>query len=235
MARKPVPDLVKILETISSDSGRRRSDVFRAFALFTACCLSFGSRETEYLAEAGRWERPQLNAFGEGLGVLALEMDRNPYEDLLGPIHMEWGSQGDHQQLGAFYTPQDVCRLTARLILPTDLPKDRTLTLSEPACGSAAMVLAVAEALEERGVTRTRLRVDCDDVDLTAVHMAYTNLALSGIPAVVRHRNSITLETWSAWPTPPFHLLGGPSCAPEQPVDLVLDSRGQYAMDLEVA
>jgi len=41
----------------------------------------------------------------------------------------------------------------------------------------------------------------------TAVHMAYIQLSLLHIPALVVHGNSLSAETWSAWMTP-AHVLG---------------------------
>jgi len=34
--------------------------------------------------------------------------------------------------------------------------------------------------------------------------MTYLQLALAGIPAVVYHRNGLTLETWDKWETPAY-------------------------------
>ena len=40
------------------------------------------------------------------------------------------------------------------------------------------------------------------DIDIRCVWMAYIQLSLYGIPAVVIHGNTLTMETWSQWYTP---------------------------------
>lgn len=46
------------------------------------------------------------------------------------------------------------------------------------------------------------------DVDIRAVHMAYTQLALLHVPAVVIHGDTLSLEEYAHWHTP-AHILGG--------------------------
>lgn len=44
--------------------------------------------------------------------------------------------------------------------------------------------------------------MDCADIDLRCVHMTYLQLALAGVPAIVRHQDSLSREIWSVWKTP---------------------------------
>ena len=50
--------------------------------------------------------------------------------------------------------------------------------------------------------------VTATDIDLKCVHMCYLQLSLLGIPAVVIHGNSLTLEEHSHWFTPAYILDG---------------------------
>jgi hypothetical protein len=43
------------------------------------------------------------------------------------------------------------------------------------------------------------------------VHMSYVQLSLLGIPGIVIHGNSLSLEEWSHWVTP-AHVFGGWDC-----------------------
>jgi hypothetical protein len=82
------------------------------------------------------------------------------------------------------------------------------VTTLEPACGGGAMVIALAEALKDEGVNyQHHLHATAVDVDLKCVHMAYIQLALLHVPAVVIHGNSLSLEEHSRWRTP-AHVLG---------------------------
>lgn len=241
MAKPKPQSFLKILESLASSSGRRPHEVFRSFCLCAACCVAAGTREPEYLQEATRWERPHLERMGEALGQLFCEMEAKPYRDVLGPVHMEWGSKGDHQWNGEFYTPADVCRAMVRMTLPDELPEDRPLEVLEPCCGSGTMVLACAEALFDRGLPPSRMRVTCIDTNRLACDMCFVNLTMWGIPATVVHGNSLSLETWGAWRNL-FWLTARGGARPVEEVgettDVILpraDERGQYAFDLEVA
>jgi hypothetical protein len=43
--------------------------------------------------------------------------------------------------------------------------------------------------------------------------MTYIQLSLYGIPAIVRHGNSLTMQSWSQWLTP-VYIMGGWSLWP---------------------
>ena len=42
------------------------------------------------------------------------------------------------------------------------------------------------------------------DIDTRCVHMSYLQLGLAGIPAVIFHRDALSLETWDRWETPAY-------------------------------
>ena len=71
------------------------------------------------------------------------------------------------------------------------------------------MILGFVNALEKKGYSRSHHVVaTATDVDLKCVYMCYLQLSLLGIPAVVIHGNSLTLEEWSRWYTPIYVLDG---------------------------
>ena len=77
-ARKPPPgDFRKILERLSHRHDTRR--VFDAFTRLAACALAAQTREAEYLEEAKRWEKPDLDLFAEALGALIVEMESRAF------------------------------------------------------------------------------------------------------------------------------------------------------------
>src|SRR6266850_5435503 len=98
-------DFRKILEGISHRTNSRR--VFDAFTRFAACALAAQTREAEYLDEAKRWEKPDLELFAEAFASLITEMDTRPFEDVLGEHYMEFALSSKGQQWnGKFHTPK---------------------------------------------------------------------------------------------------------------------------------
>ena len=83
------------------------------------------------------------------------------------------------------------------------------VTAQEPACGSGAMVIALAHEMKAAGINYQRhLHVTAVDVDPKCVHMAYVQFSLMHIPAVIIHGNSLSLEEFGRWYTP-AHILDG--------------------------
>jgi hypothetical protein len=188
-------DFRGFLETLARKHDDRR--VFDAFCLLAACALAAQTREAEYLEEAKRWDRQELHSFGEALSSLVLEMERKPFEDLLGAHYMETAlPRSGQQRNGEFHTPKHVCDLMAHIVMG-GFPAEGPITVCEPACGAGAMILSLGQACEPE--IRRRLRVTAIDVSRTACDMAFVNTTLWGIPTRVIHGNSLSNEYWAAW------------------------------------
>lgn len=191
-------DFRKILGGLSHRHDARR--VFDGFTRLAACALAAGTREAEYLEEAKRWERAELDLFAEALGALILEMEKHPFGDLIGEYYMEFAlSQKGQQWNGEFHTPKPICDLMAHMTLGdvSLLPIEGPITVCEPACGAGAMILSFAEASPPE--VRCRLRVMAIDISRTACDMTFMNTTLWGIPTRVIHGNTLSMECWAAW------------------------------------
>lgn len=180
----------------------RRHDAYKVFAAFThmtACALAHGTREPEYLDEAKRWERDELEIFSHALGALIMEMEARPFTDLLGGHYMDLALSHKGQQWnGEFHTPQPICELMARVIAgDTPPPDEGPITLCEPACGAGAMILAYAQALPADA--RRRLRVTAIDISKVACDMCFINTTLWGIPTEVIHGDTLRMEFRASW------------------------------------
>ncbi len=70
------------------------------------------------------------------------------------------------------------------------------------------MVIAMAEAMNKAGINyQQHMHVVAQDVDSRAVHMAFLQLSLLHIPAVVVLGNTLALEVREQWFTP-AHIMG---------------------------
>jgi type I restriction-modification system DNA methylase subunit len=196
--KSPPSDFRKILERLAYGHDTRR--VFDAFTRFAACALAAQTREAEYLEEAKRWQKSDLEMFAEALGALVNEMESKPFEDLIGGYYMEFAlSSKDQQWNGEYHTPKPICDMMARMTLGdmAALPAEGPITVCEPACGAGAMILSIGQACSPE--VRRRLRVTAIDINRTACNMAFVNTTLWGIPARIIHGNSLSNEYWAAW------------------------------------
>ena len=167
-------------------------------------------REERYMQLIKGYEPQELAVFPQALAELTMALEAAP-SDVLGRTFHELGLQT--KWVGQFFSPYPICEMMAQMTAgdtaPAIIAAKGFITASEPACGSGAMVIAMAQTLKSGGINyQKHLHVTAVDVDLKCVHMAYTQLSLLGIPAVVVHGNSLSLEEYSHWYTP-AHILGG--------------------------
>ncbi|MFD7661323.1 N-6 DNA methylase [Streptomyces sp. NPDC059788] len=209
-------EAVKLLA--ASTGAKRMSEVFDNFVEMAALALrnavgvrgseSWEAREGRYLQIAGGYSREELDRFVHALALVATEMERDPC-DVLGRLYMEL--ELGNERLGQYYTPYDIARLMAEMQIDSIAEQVSThgfANVYEPACGAGAFIIALSQAMLEHGLDpQTQLYVTAEDVAPQAMHMIYVHLALLHIPAVVRRRDILTLETFDAWPTH-AHVLG---------------------------
>ena len=233
LVKKDTHDFRKKLESIAQS--HHLSTVFNSFCRLAACALAAQTREPEYLAEAKRWTKPELTLFAEALGCLTHEMERKPFEDVLGTHYLEFAlSQKGQQWNGEFHTPKTICDLMARITFdPATMPAEGPITVCEPACGAGAMILSLGEICAP--AVRRRLRVTAIDINATACDMCFINTTLWGIPARVIHGDTIALKFYSAWSNIHYLLPWLPLVKGQRPPAEVVAAQGQPPPPAEVA
>ena len=193
--------------------------VFADFAEMAAISISNAvdlaqrePREARYMEIVKRYKPDELAKFPQMFAALTLALEESP-DDIMGrtfhdlELHNKWAGQ--------YFSPYPLCRMMAKMTigdkteLEAKIAARGFVTASEPAAGSGAMVIALAQEMKEAGINYQRhLHVTAVDVDLKCVHMAYLQLSLLHIPAVIVHGNSLSLEESGRWYTP-AHILDG--------------------------
>lgn len=160
----------------------------------------------------GRYDKSEIDRLPQMLFHLVEELQRYAEYpvDVLGVIFHDLELHNKHK--GQFFTPQNICDMMGKMsISKADkaIAERGYLTVCEPCCGSGAMILGFAKAMQECELDYQRqMVVTATDVDLKCVYMTYLQLSLYGIPAVVIHGNSLSMEEWSRWYTPVYLLNG---------------------------
>lgn len=167
------------------------------------------AREARYMQIVGEYERDEVQRFPQLLAVLVDWLECG-LDDCLGKLFMSL-ELGDSFK-GQFFTPFELSRLMAGLTFGgarEAIERQGFVTVSEPACGAGGMLLAAADALQAQGINyQQAMHATAVDVDATAVHMAYVQLSLAHVPAIIVHGNSLSLAEWGHWFTP-AHIVGG--------------------------
>jgi type I restriction-modification system DNA methylase subunit len=215
-------DIVKLIRELSQRHSTYK--IYSDFVEMSAIAMSnatdkaqFDKREKRYLDIAERYSKEEINEFPKLLGMLVNHLEKHPH-DVLRDVFHELALH--NERAGQFFTPLSICQMMAKMIVGENaksiVNEKGFVSLSEPACGTGAMVIAAAQELHTQGVNyQQNLHVTAVDLDPTCVHAAFTQFSLLHIPATVIHGNTISREEFSHWFTP-AHVLGGWSYKLEQ-------------------
>ncbi len=210
-------DLVKLITGLAYRHSQWQ--VFADFVEMAALSLSnaidlahYEQREERYMEIVKRYKPEELAKFPQMLAALTMALEEET-SDVLGKtfhdleLHNKWAGQ--------YFSPYHLCRMMAKITLgdkadlEARIAERGFLTAQEPAAGSGAMVIALAQEMRDAGINyQQHLHVTAVDVDPKCVHMAYLQFSLLHIPAVVVHGNSLSLEEYGQWYTP-AHIMGG--------------------------
>jgi len=214
MLDKHQKDFIKLYREVSY----RHNGVIADFAETVAIAIQnavslhddqWKAREERYLQVAKQYTPGELDGLRKMLGCLTLSLEERMH-DAMGEIYMSDEVAGRSKwDNDVCLTPWEVGVTMATMTLADFKMPDRGwFALSEPACGTGCLVIAAAHVLKNQGVDFQRtMHVTAIDVRAPLAHLAYIQLSLLGVPAIVQHGNTLSLETWSTWRTP-FHFLG---------------------------
>ncbi|MGQ3212346.1 N-6 DNA methylase [Shinella sp.] len=209
--------IVKLFETC-----RYKHDLYTVFGDWCECSAismsnavdvaNFEKREARYVEIARKCGSETMATFSKIFGEVVMALEEKP-QDILG---MTFHALELHNKArGQFFTPYPICQLMARIIAGSaeDMQKaiaERGFMLAqEPAVGSGAMIVALAEAILEAGFNYQQLlHVTAVDIDPRAVHMAYIQFSLLHIPATVIVGDSLAMRFREEWRTM-AHVMGG--------------------------
>ncbi len=217
----PIPkidDIVKDIEkaAYAVDTSKFVSDLFECGAIAISNAVDLAQkdkREERYLQIIRSYKPDQqkklAEIFAKVYALLAsVVYDNGKFNDNLGEIFMRCNL--GNKNAGQFFTPYHISELMARVTIDETLVKEKIaddgiLAINDPCCGGGGMIMAALEVLHDLGVNYARnCFIEANDVDLRCVHMTYLQLALAGVPAIVRHQNTLTRECWSVWYTPAY-------------------------------
>lgn len=204
--------LIKLFNSIAPY--HRREKVFDDFVTVSAIAINNQCRfdpemEERYLDIISGYEKEDVSRLCELLGAFTVCLTNNPH-DLIGSMYMELelGCRGLQQH----FSPPHIQALMARLVctdLSEQLVNKEHLVVSEPSAGASGHIIELAEQIKELGYRpEEKLFAYCIDIDKTAVYMSYLQLSLLGIPAVIYHGNTLSMEMWGSMLTPAYFRYG---------------------------
>ena len=195
------------------DRSRSISTVFNDFLTLSYCSLAqtiyqSDNLEQRYLNIIKTYTKEQAEEFSKLLAFLVLGLEQES-QDFLGQVYMSLnlGSQAN----GQYFTSYSVCKFMAEINFTEieSFQNNQLITLSEPCCGSGALIIAFAQTLREHNINyQQKLFVEAIDISEMCFKMTYIQLSLLGIPAKVIQGDSLSLKFQQVLYTP-FYFLNG--------------------------
>ena len=194
-----------VVKIIDSLCGRySRWEVWQDFIIMSAISISNvvdgshrDSREKQYLDRVAKYSEKELETFSQMLAEVTNAMEQNPDQDFLGELFMALDLGNEWK--GQFFTPYDVCRLMASMTYNNDLKQKIAqkgwVSVSDPACGAGALLIAFANDCRRPGHEinyQTSVLFVAQDIDFLAGMMCYIQLSLMGCPGYVVIDDSIS-------------------------------------------
>ncbi len=213
-----IPTLDEIIKLIDRSSYRANkssliSDVFECGAIAISNRVDFtqyDEREQRYLEVIKRYEPTEQQLIVEIFAKIfalcsSVVYDNGKFNDYLGELFMRC-NQGN-KNVGQFFTPYHISQFMAKCtITDSDIQKNEIMSICDPCCGGGGLAIAALDVLKNDYKVNYAMNcfIECADIDIRCVHMTYLQLALAGVPAIVKHQNTLTNEVWSVWKTPAY-------------------------------
>ena len=152
-------------------------------------------REEKYRSIIGSYQKEEKEIFPQMLNLVVLALSDNPEQDFLGSLYHYL--ELHQEQKGQFFTPYHICEFMSEIQF-SDTEADEVLkeknyiSVSDPACGAGAMLIAFANVARKHGINyQEQVLFVAQDIDRTAAMMCYIQLSLLGCPAVVAIGDSL--------------------------------------------
>lgn len=151
-------------------------------------------REERYRSIMAGYRKEEQELFPQMLGLVVLALEEDPEQDFLGSLYHYMNLQ--QEQKGQFFTPYHIAEFMSQLQFAEDgkagLDERGYISVSDPACGAGAMLIAFANVARKHGINyQKHVLFVAQDVDRTAAMMCYIQLSLLGCPAVVAIGDSL--------------------------------------------
>jgi len=202
-------DFINILEHLKPS--KHAYEVFSDWLVMTTATLYSWKKdektESEYMEIAKQYKKEELDKHGQLLQITVEALEKKE-QDFLGEVFTF--ANLTNARTGQFFTPYNISLMMAKMIIgEKEFPKSRVCKINDPTCGAGGMLIAGAMVMKERGFDfqQDALFIG-QDIDARCARMAFIQLSLLGVPAVIYCMNSITFQTFWHRETIGYHLAG---------------------------
>jgi len=201
-------NFIKVLDKIRPS--KHRYEVFNDWLVLASSTLystwkKEKSVEEEYLQIAGQYTASELDQLCQLLAITVEALEEKEH-DFLGELFTLGGLSNERN--GQFFTPFHISCLMAKLLIGEDyLEKKRIIRVSDPCCGAGGLLIASILEFKERGINYQKdVFFVGTDIDHRCARMAFIQLSLLAVPALIICGNTLTREIFWQRETIGYHI-----------------------------
>lgn len=193
--------------------GRSLYDVWNDFVTISAISIANRVSFQQEREDIGKqimekYGKQGTNDLAKLLAITAKALEKNPCQDYLGTMYMEFGF--GNQYLGQIFTPYHIAEFMAKLSLPDKDSRPYT-TVYDPCCGSGVMLIAAFHRMIQlKKNPQTHLLCAGQDLSFVVAMMCYIQISLLGIAGYVVVGDSLKQPLDG----PPLFAPDGAWCTP---------------------
>lgn len=197
-----------------SDGKYSIKDVFNDFVIIYAIAIKnkfYYEQDDEdiYFSTIKKYEKDELDIFSELIVELQeIYSKEKEIRDVLGEIYFQIGSiKKENEQ---FFSPKSIGIINSILAQAYVVKEKNDFNIIyDPTCGSGALLLYSAETLMDNDVDYTKKAFYwAQDIDFVCFCMAYIQMSIYGMPALVIWGDTISLQERKVYYTPEFFVGG---------------------------
>jgi type I restriction-modification system DNA methylase subunit len=203
-------DFIKILDNLRPS--KHAYEVFNDWLIMAAASLYAPWKkdqavEEEYMQIAKQYTGEELDKHGQLLAITVNALEETG-QDFLGEVFTM--AELANSRTGQFFTPYHISYMMAEMIIgENEFPKNRVCRINDPTCGAGGMLIAGAMVMKKRDFNYQQDALFIgQDIDARCARMAYIQLSLLGIPALIICGNTLTFETYWQRETIGYHMAG---------------------------
>lgn len=191
----------------------RNSTIDRKSILYWKDLKSYDEREEKLTQITNKYSRDEMiilvGIFSDLVTLMNENVKKGNYIDIISMIFHELGVNS--KGLSQFYTPESVADLTARISLNEsemikEYKKKGKVAIYDPTCGAGALLIEGIDKATKLGIPLNSIYAEGMDISKNAIHMAYVQLSMYGVPAVLKLGDTLRNETYDIWETPVYRM-----------------------------
>ena len=202
-------EFIKTLESIKPS--KNAYEVFSDWLVLASNALYAWKKdklvENEYKEVAKNYSKEELEKHAQLLAITVNALGEKEH-DFLGEIFtMGEFLNGKKAQI---FTPFHISQFMAEIMIADNgLPKNEVFTVCDPCCGSGVMLAAAISVMKGHGFNYQQNALFIgQDIDARCARMAFIQLSLLGVPAVIYCMNTLTMQTYWHRETIGYHMAG---------------------------